>query len=108
MWHQHARCQRSWCVVNIRTVLGADLNDSRAYYYQGVTADARERSNQSDLDQVDLDQVDPVQEGQDREGREDLAYQRRCPSVKGWELLSGYAAVRLPALLTRGRDGNWG
>lgn len=40
--------------LNIRTVLGADLNDSRAYYYQGVLADARERTNQSDLDQVDL------------------------------------------------------
>lgn len=40
--------------LNIKTVLGADLNDTRAYYYQGVIADARERSNQSDLDQVDL------------------------------------------------------
>lgn len=40
--------------LNIRTVLGADLNDTQAYYYQGVLADARERTNQSDLDQVDL------------------------------------------------------
>ena len=40
--------------MNIKTVLGADLNDTQAYYYQGVTADSRERSNQSDLDQVDL------------------------------------------------------
>jgi len=40
--------------LNLRTVLGGDLNDSQAYYYQGVTADSRERSNQSDLDQVDL------------------------------------------------------
>ncbi len=40
--------------LNIKTVLGADINDSQAYYYQGVTADARERSNQSDLDQTDL------------------------------------------------------
>lgn len=40
--------------LNIRTVLGADLNDTRAYYYQGVLADSRERTNQSDLDQVDL------------------------------------------------------
>ena len=40
--------------LNIKTVLGADLNDTQTYYYQGVTADARERSNQSDLDQADL------------------------------------------------------
>ncbi len=40
--------------LSIKTVLGADINDSRAYYYQGVLADSRERSNQSDLDQVDL------------------------------------------------------
>ena len=40
--------------LNIKTVLGADLNDTQDYYYQGVTADARERSNQSDLDQTDL------------------------------------------------------
>lgn len=40
--------------LNIKTVLGADINDSEAYYYQGVLADARERTNQSDLDQVTL------------------------------------------------------
>ena len=40
--------------LNIKTVLGADLNDSQVYYYQGVLADARERTNQSDLDQTDL------------------------------------------------------
>ena len=40
--------------LNIKTVLGGDINDSQAYFYQGVTADSRERSNQSDLDQTDL------------------------------------------------------
>ncbi|MEM9720677.1 MAG: TonB-dependent receptor [Bacteroidota bacterium] len=40
--------------LNIKTVLGADINDSEAYYYQGVLADSRERSNQSDLDQTTL------------------------------------------------------
>lgn len=40
--------------LNIRTVLGADINDGQAYYYQGVLADGQQRSNQSDLDQVDL------------------------------------------------------
>ena len=40
--------------LNLRTVLGADINDSQAYYYQGVLADGQQRSNQSDLDQVDL------------------------------------------------------
>jgi len=39
--------------LNIKTVLGADLNDTQDYYWQGVLADARERSNQSDLDQTD-------------------------------------------------------
>ncbi len=40
--------------LDIKTVLGADINDTQGYYYQGVTADSRERSNQSDLDQTDL------------------------------------------------------
>ncbi len=40
--------------LHIKTVLGTDLNDSQLYYYQGVLADARERTNQSDLDQTDL------------------------------------------------------
>ncbi len=40
--------------LNIRTVLGADINDGQAYYYQGVLADGQQRSNQSDLDQTDL------------------------------------------------------
>ncbi len=48
--------------LNIRTVLGADINDSKAYYYQGVLADSRERSNQSDLDQTELKRASVLSE----------------------------------------------
>jgi len=40
--------------LNVRTVLGGDLNDVQSYYYQGVEADSRLRTNQSDLDQTDI------------------------------------------------------
>ncbi|RKN77852.1 SusC/RagA family TonB-linked outer membrane protein [Ulvibacterium marinum] len=36
--------------LNVKTVLGGDFRDVEDYYYQGTLADARERSNQSDLD----------------------------------------------------------
>ncbi|TMM56738.1 TonB-dependent receptor [Maribacter algarum] len=36
--------------LNIKTVLGGDFRDTETYYYQGTLADARERTNQSDLD----------------------------------------------------------
>lgn len=39
--------------LNIKTVFGGDLRDTQDYYYQGVLADSRERTNQSDLDQTD-------------------------------------------------------
>lgn len=39
--------------LDIKTVFGADIRDVQDYYYQGVLADSRERSNQSDLDQID-------------------------------------------------------
>ena len=48
--------------LDVKTVLGADLNDTRAYYYQGVLADSRERTNQSDLDQVDLKRTSVLSE----------------------------------------------
>ena len=48
--------------LNIRTVLGADINDSQAYYYQGVLADGQQRSNQSDLDQTDLKRTSVLSE----------------------------------------------
>ena len=40
--------------LTIKTSLGADLNDTQDYYYQGLEADSRARSNQTDLDQTDL------------------------------------------------------
>jgi len=40
--------------LNIKTVLGGDLNDRQDYFYQGTIADSRERSDRSDLDQTDL------------------------------------------------------
>ncbi|MBM1105768.1 TonB-dependent receptor [Aurantibacter crassamenti] len=36
--------------LKIKTVLGGDFRDTETYFYQGTLADARERSNQSDLD----------------------------------------------------------
>lgn len=36
--------------LTVKTVLGGDFRDTEDYYYQGTLADARERSNQSDLD----------------------------------------------------------
>ncbi len=48
--------------LNVRTVLGADINDSQAYYYQGVLADGQQRSNQSDLDQTDLKRTSVLSE----------------------------------------------
>ncbi len=38
--------------LNVKTVFGADIRDTQDYYYQGVLADSRERTNQSDLDQT--------------------------------------------------------
>jgi TonB-dependent SusC/RagA subfamily outer membrane receptor len=40
--------------LNLKTVFGADMRDTRTYYYQGTLADSRERTNQSDLDIQDL------------------------------------------------------
>lgn len=48
--------------LNLRTVVGADINETRDYYYQGVIADSRERTNQSDLDQTDLKRTSTLSE----------------------------------------------
>jgi len=48
--------------LSVKTLVGADINDTQAYYYQGVLADSRERSNQSDLDQVDLKRTSVLSE----------------------------------------------
>jgi TonB-linked SusC/RagA family outer membrane protein len=48
--------------LNIRTVLGADMNDSKAYYYQGVLADPVHAFNQTDLDQTDIKRTSVLSE----------------------------------------------
>ncbi len=40
--------------LNVKTVLGGDYRDTKSYYYQGLEADSRARTNQTDLDQTDL------------------------------------------------------
>ncbi|MEP0262619.1 TonB-dependent receptor [Dokdonia sp.] len=40
--------------LNIRTVLGADLEDTQQYRYRGLEADSRARSTQTNLNQTDL------------------------------------------------------
>ncbi|WP_040280827.1 SusC/RagA family TonB-linked outer membrane protein [Psychroserpens damuponensis] len=40
--------------LNLKTVLGADINDTQDYYYQGLEADSRLRTDQTDLDQTDV------------------------------------------------------
>ncbi|GAB5401660.1 MAG: TonB-dependent receptor [Aureisphaera sp.] len=40
--------------LNIKTVLGGDLNDTKDFYYQGLEADSRARTNQTDLDETDV------------------------------------------------------
>ncbi len=40
--------------LNIRTVLGGDLNDTRDYFWRGLEFDSRARTNQTALDQTDL------------------------------------------------------
>ncbi len=40
--------------LNIKTVLGGDLRDTRDFYSQGLEADSRARTTQTDLDQVDV------------------------------------------------------
>jgi len=39
--------------LNIKTVLGGDILDTQDYYYRGLEADSRARTNQTDLDQTD-------------------------------------------------------
>ncbi|MEM7103222.1 MAG: TonB-dependent receptor [Bacteroidota bacterium] len=40
--------------LNIKTVLGGDVRDTRDYYHQLLEADSRARSTQTDYDQVDV------------------------------------------------------
>ena len=40
--------------LNIKTVFGADLRDTRDYYWRGLESDSRGRTNQTNLDQTDV------------------------------------------------------
>ena len=40
--------------LNIKASLGGDLRNTEGYYYQGLEADSRARSTQTDLDQTNL------------------------------------------------------
>ena len=40
--------------LNLRTVLGADIRDTRNYYWRGLEWDSRARSTQTNLDQTDV------------------------------------------------------
>ncbi|MDB2462690.1 TonB-dependent receptor [Algibacter sp.] len=40
--------------LNLKTVLGADITDTRNYYYQGLETDSQGRLEQTDLDNVEL------------------------------------------------------
>ncbi|MEM7373398.1 MAG: SusC/RagA family TonB-linked outer membrane protein [Bacteroidota bacterium] len=40
--------------LNLKTVLGGDIRDTRDFYSQTLEADSRARSTQSDLDQIDV------------------------------------------------------
>jgi TonB-dependent starch-binding outer membrane protein SusC len=40
--------------LNFKTIFGADMNDSQAYYYKGVLSDGTHRFNQTSLDQTSV------------------------------------------------------
>ncbi len=40
--------------LNIKTVLGADVRDTRDYYWRGLEFDSRARTNQTNMDQTDV------------------------------------------------------
>ena len=48
--------------LNVKTVLGGDLNDTQDYFYQGLEADSRARSTQTSLDQTDIKRTSVLSE----------------------------------------------
>ncbi|MGC6422149.1 MAG: SusC/RagA family TonB-linked outer membrane protein [Flavobacteriaceae bacterium] len=48
--------------LNVKTVFGADMRDTQDYYYQGLEADSRGRTTQTDLDQVDVKRMSVLSE----------------------------------------------
>ena len=48
--------------LDVKTVFGADIRDTQEYYYQGLEADSRARTTQTDLDQVDTKRISILSE----------------------------------------------
>jgi TonB-linked SusC/RagA family outer membrane protein len=48
--------------LNIKTVLGADIIDTQDFYYRGLEADSRARTNQTNLDQTDTKRTSVLSE----------------------------------------------
>lgn len=48
--------------LNVKTVFGADMRDTQDYYYQGLEADSRGRTTQTDLDQIDVKRMSVLSE----------------------------------------------
>ena len=48
--------------LNVKTVFGADMRDTQDYYYQGLEADSRARTTQTDLDQIDVKRMSVLSE----------------------------------------------
>ena len=48
--------------LDIKTVFGADIRDTQQYYYQGLEADSRARTTQTDLDQTDTKRISVLSE----------------------------------------------
>ena len=48
--------------LNIKTVLGADIRDTKDFYYRGLEADSRARTNQTNLDETDIKRTSVLSE----------------------------------------------
>ncbi|WP_271855101.1 SusC/RagA family TonB-linked outer membrane protein [Patiriisocius marinus] len=48
--------------LNIKAVLGADIRDTKDYFYRGLEFDSRARSNQTALDETDVKQTSTLSE----------------------------------------------
>ena len=74
--------------LNIKTVLGGDFRDTETYYYQGTLADARERTNQSDLDISNIRRSSVLSETTLNYAR--LIGKHDVSAVVGYELQNNY------------------
>ncbi|MGB7393679.1 MAG: TonB-dependent receptor [Pricia sp.] len=77
--------------LNLKTVLGADFNDTQDYYWRGPEFDSQARSEQTDLDQVDVKRTSVLSETT-------LNYNK----VLGDHDISAVAGLEFQNLYTRG------